>query len=149
MEISSMIVTALALGASSGIKGIAEKSIKDAYIALSNLLKSKYQDKVNLDLLEKSPESPTRQAVVKEDIVNCGADKDSEVLLAVKSLFDLLIESQNLSSSIVGVSLDDVQAFNIRIKDVTSNGSGVAVQHAKVKGDIQIEGVVSGKKKRK
>ena len=31
MEISSMIVSALALGASAGIKGVAEKSIKDAY----------------------------------------------------------------------------------------------------------------------
>ncbi len=104
MEISSMIVTALALGASSGIKGIAEKSIKDAYAALTNLIESKYKDKVNVNLLEKSPESATRQAVVKEDIINCGADKDSEVLLAVTSLFDLLIKSQKLSSSLVGVS---------------------------------------------
>jgi hypothetical protein len=149
MDISSMIVTALALGASSGIQGVAEKSIKDAYAALINLLESKYKDKVNLDILGKSPQSPTRQAVVKEDIVNCGADKDSEVLLATKSLFDLLIKSQNLSSPLIGISLDDVQAFNIRVKDVISEGSGVAIQHAKVKGDIQIEGVVSGKKKRK
>lgn len=149
MEISSMIVTALALGATSGIKGVTEKSIKDAYAALINLLDSKFKDKVNLDLLEKSPESLTRQAVVKEDIVNCGADKDKEVLLAVKSLFDLIIKSQDLSSSLVGVSLDDVQAFNIRVKDVMSEGSGVVIQHAKAKGDIQIEGVVSGKKKTK
>lgn len=149
MEISSMIVTALALGASAGIKGIAEKSIKDTYTALTKLIESKYKDKVNLDLLEKSPDSPTRQAVVKEDIVNCGADKDSEVLLAVTSLFDLLIKSQNMPPSLVGVSLDDVQAFNIRVKDVLSEGSGVTIQHTKAKGDIQIEGVVAGKKKRK
>lgn len=149
MEISSIIVTALVLGATAGLKGIIEKSIKDSYIALTKLIKSKYKDKVSLDLLEKSPDSPSRQAVVKEDIVNCGADKDSEVLLGVTALFDSLIKSKSLSSSLVGVSLDDVQAFNIRIKDVISDGSGVTIQHAKVKGDIQIEDIVAGKKKRK
>lgn len=149
MELSSMIVSALVLGASAGIKGIAETSIIDAYNTLSNIIKNKYKENINLGLLEKSPDSASRQAVVKEDIISCGADKDSEILLAVSSLLDVVVKFRNQHPSLIGVSIDDVQAFNIRIKDVISEGSGVVIQRAKIKGDIQIEGVVTGKKKRK
>ncbi|MBS4016272.1 MAG: hypothetical protein KGZ86_07575 [Candidatus Latescibacteria bacterium] len=149
MEIPSIIVTALVLGATAGIKGIAEQSVKDAYIALTHLIKTKYQGQINLELLEKSPDSISRQEVLREDVISSGADKDKEILIAVASLLDILTISKTSPSFPEGVSLEDVQALNIKIKDIVSEGGGIAIRHAKVKGDIQIESVVSGKKKQK
>lgn len=48
------------------------------------------------------------------------------------------------AAAIVGASLKDVEAANIRLKDIYSTGSGVVLERVKATGDVLIENVRAG-----
>jgi hypothetical protein len=88
MEPISLILAALAAGATSGAKDTAGKVIKDSYEGLKGLIKSKFAEneaaKVVLDEHEKDPE--TYEAPLKKKLSEAGVDKEDAILKAAQEI---------------------------------------------------------------
>lgn len=143
MEPATIIVTALALGASTVIKTAAEQAVKDSYQGLKNLIKTKYPD-VGVERLEKKPESKTQQAAVVEEIADLGADKDTEILQKAEVLLDTVknLPAENVPA--IGVDLEKIKAAALKIKDIIATGTGVKLREGEFSGEISIEQVRAG-----
>lgn len=86
MDPITLITTALTLGIVAGLKPAAEQAVKDAYLGLKTLIQDKY--KINLNNLEKKPESEVQVAAVAEQLVDAGADKDTEIIEIAQALVE-------------------------------------------------------------
>ncbi|MEB3121599.1 MAG: hypothetical protein VKL41_10310 [Snowella sp.] len=88
----SLILAALAAGATAAAQDTAGVAVKDAYEGLKKLIKQKFGDKTDLvdavDKLEKKPDSEARKATVKEEIETAKIDGDSEILKLAQDLLD-------------------------------------------------------------
>ncbi len=143
MDPLTSIVMALALGAAAGLKPTAEQAVKDVYVGLKELLKRKYTT-VNVEVLEQSPDSEPRRAVVKEDLAKANADTDAELLQKVKALLDTIQSEAPDTGAAIGVDLKDIKAASLTIKDVIATGTGVKAQNVETDGDITITEVRAG-----
>jgi hypothetical protein len=141
--ITTSIVMALALGATAGLKPVAEQVIKDGYAGLKALIKGRYA-KVNVDYLEESPGSERRRGAVEEDLATVGADKDPEVLQKAQALLEAIQSRAPETAAAIGVDLKDITGATLEIRRVTATGTGVKVEDAKLSGDIKIEDVKAG-----
>jgi hypothetical protein len=92
MDPITLIVTALAAGAASGLKDTASEMLKDAYAGLKNLVKNRLGGGPDADLVlakhEQAPE--TWQAPLKSELAGAGADSDQRLIDAAKALLDLV-----------------------------------------------------------
>ncbi len=143
MDPLTSIVMALALGAAAGLKPTAEQAVKDAYGSLKEFLKRKYAT-VNVEVLEQSPDSEPRRAVVKEDLASANADTDAELLHKVKALLDTIQSQAPDTGAAIGVDLKDIKAASLTIADVIATGTGVKAENVETGGDITITGVRAG-----
>ena len=75
---------------------LAEPAIKDAYEALTALIKKKFgahhEVSQAVESLEKKPDSVGRRETLKEEIVSSGAAADAEILASACSLLEKLKE---------------------------------------------------------
>lgn len=143
MEPATIIVTALALGAATGLKSVAEKGVKDSYEAIKGLIISKYPQ-VGIKRLEEKPDSKNRQGAVEEDIVDFGVDKDKEVLQKAKTLLKAIEELSSSEVPAIGVNLEEIKGAALKIEDVIATGTGVNVKKGEFTGDIEIKQVRAG-----
>ncbi len=144
MEPISAIAISLALGAGAAAgTEVVKAVVKDAYDKLKALIRSRYP-KVSLDQLEQAPESKSRRAVVEEDLTNAGAEKDPELAAAARKLTELIQQQAPGVAAAIGVDLKDVEAANLRLRDIAASGTGVKVEKGKFSGDIDISGVRAG-----
>ena len=143
MEPITAIVTALALGAATGLKPIAEQAIKDSYAALKALISRKYAQ-VPLDQLEANPSSKSRRGVVEEDLAAAQADHDPEVLQHAQALLEAIQRQEPHTAVAIGIDLQDIAGAALAIRRITATGTGVKVEQATMTGDITIEDVRAG-----
>lgn len=143
MEPATIIVTALALGAATGMKSIAEQSVKDGYQGLKNLIKTKYPD-VGVERLERKPKSETQQAALKEEIADAEAEKDIAILQKAELLLKKVenLPAENLAA--IGVDLEKIKAGSLKLKDIIATGTGVKAKELEIQGEINIEQVRAG-----
>lgn len=91
MDPVSLIVAALAAGASTALKDTAGEAIKDAYAGLRSLLKRKLGDKqaaqVALDKHEEAPE--VWEKPLEAEIKEAGVADDEEVVRAAQEVMKL------------------------------------------------------------
>jgi hypothetical protein len=138
-----MIVAAIAMGASEGLRSTAAEAIKDAYAGLKGFLARKYP-KVGVDSIEEKPGSEARRSVVAEDLAEAGAQDDPELIALVGKLVEALREHAPDAGAAVGVDLANVSAEFLRLRDITSSGTGVRLKEGEFRGGIDIEGVRAG-----
>ena len=145
MDPVSVVVTALAAGATAGLKPAAEQAVKDAYAGLKALIQRKWQQ-VSVGQLEANPTSEARQAVVKEDLAQTEAGKDRELLAMADKVLEAVSRHAPDVAQSIGIKLEDLKSGGaLRIRDVTAGGIGVDVRKADVQGDIDISGVRAGR----
>ncbi|MCH8876164.1 MAG: hypothetical protein IIA89_05000 [Chloroflexi bacterium] len=123
--ITTMVVSALALGAAAGLKPTAEQAVKDAYAALKALIQRKYAN-VSLAQLEEAPESESRRAVVEEDLAKTNAGEDEELLRQAKELLDTIQTHAPEAAGAIGIDLEDIILEGG--KRVIHTGGGAYVQ---------------------
>ena len=144
MEPISAIALSLALGAGAVAgKAVVSELVKDAYAALKGRIKERYP-KVSVEQLEEAPQSKNRRAVVEEDLANSDAGKDGELVEAANRLIELVRTQMPGAAAAIGVDLKDVEAANLRLRDISASGAGVGGQRARgvrVSGDIDISNV--------
>ena len=140
----SAIALSLALGAGTTAgKAVVTEIVKDAYAALKRLIKDRYPT-VSVEQLEAAPESKMRRGVIEEDLTKLGADKDPELLAAAQRLSDAVQRQAPALAASIGIDLKDLEAANVRLRDITASGTGVRMEGAKLSGDLDIEGVRAG-----
>ncbi len=96
--ITAAVVTALSVGAISGLTETSKTAIIDAYNALTSLLHKKFGDKSDVvqavAQLEAKPESASRQGMLQEELLTVNADHDQELLAAAQRVLTLVQPQQ-------------------------------------------------------
>jgi hypothetical protein len=144
MEPISAIVLSIALGAAAEAgKATVAEVVKDAHAKVKHLLATRFSS-VPVDIVEKAPESGPRRAVLSAELTALNADQDTELVAAAKKLIEAVKEYAPSAAGMVGVSLEDVEAANLRLSNISSTGTGVTVKKGKFSGDIVITDVKAG-----
>lgn len=143
MDPVSAIVAALSAGAALAAKEVATQAVKEAYDGLKSLIAGRFGS-VDVDLIERNPDSAGRQAAVREELDAAGAAGAADVLAAAQALLERIEKDAPEKAAAVGVDLERVKAANIAIADVVSTGSGVVARDVEASGDLSIRGVRAG-----
>jgi hypothetical protein len=144
MDPITIIVTALVAGAAAGLKPTAEQVVKDAYDGIKAVVKQRYA-RVSVDKLEDDPASEPYKSAVREDLQKANAGEDAELLMKAKAVLDAVREHAPKSAGEVGVSIEELEAQSLRVKDiVVVTGTGVSLRKVKVVGDVEVAGVRTG-----
>jgi hypothetical protein len=109
VDVITVIVSALAAGATAGLKDTAKKVVTDGYNAFKSILIKKYPS-VKVSLLEEDPKATEYQNVVKKNLTDSKADKDLDLLEATEKLVELLERHSSLTLQTFGVDLKKVKA---------------------------------------
>ena len=92
MEPISLILAALGAGAIAATKETAQTAVKNAYQGLKTLIKKKFaeqgkeDDSDIVDKHEKKLDSEAFKALLKEELINLGVDKDTEIIKLAQEL---------------------------------------------------------------
>jgi hypothetical protein len=143
MEPVTVIISALALGAATGVKSVAEKAVKDGYEGLKSLIKNKYPN-INIDRLERKPDSDTQRKAVEEDLVDAGGDNDLEVLQKAKTLIEAIESLPKEEVPAIGVNLEKIKGASLTIEDIIATGCGVNIKEGEFQRDLVIKKVRAG-----
>ena len=96
--ITTAIVAALTIGATSGITDTAKTMISDAYQGLKGMLHKKFGRDSSLvksvEVLEAKPEVVGRQQTLDEEIIDAHANQDQDILQAAQYLLNLVQTQQ-------------------------------------------------------
>ncbi|MGW4720908.1 hypothetical protein [Nocardia sp. NPDC004260] len=138
-----MVVAAVAAGAATGLTGVAERAVADAYQALKGLLAGRYRS-VDVGVVERQPQSVNRRAVLAEELEQAGAGADEELLAAAGQVLVAVHHHAPQVADTVGVQLREVRAGELTITDVASAGAGVVAENTSVDGSMTISGIRAG-----
>jgi hypothetical protein len=92
MEPISVIIAALGAGAIAATKDTAGTAVKDAYQGLKTLIKQRFADQGKeddsniVDQHEKKLDSEAVKALLKEELISLGVDKDAEIIKLAQEL---------------------------------------------------------------
>ncbi|WP_195104417.1 hypothetical protein [Nocardia blacklockiae] len=137
----TMVAAALAAGAAAGLTGTAEQAVTDAYQAVKRLITGRYRS-VDVEMLERRPQSPARRAVLVEELAQAGAGRDEELLTAAGEVLVAIHRHSPQVAESVGVRLHEVSAGQLTITDVTvAGGAGVVAEKTSVDGSFTISGI--------
>lgn len=127
--ITTAIISGILGGAAGGVAGEATGEVIRAYKKLRGMLIEKYGEKSillrSIGSLEQRPESKPKQEGVAEDVVDCGADKDAEILAAAGQLSELIKELQ--PEAVYNATLNGSGAIAQGIGAVAAGAGGIAV----------------------
>jgi hypothetical protein len=111
MDPISIIVGAMVLGASEGLKSTAAQAVKEAYAGLRAFIVRKYGDHSGMRQavasLENKPDSKDGQEVLKQELAAAGGDRDQEVVDEATSLLKLL---EHVSPGVTGGLVGQINA---------------------------------------
>jgi hypothetical protein len=148
MDPITAIVSAIAVGATTGLTETATTAVKDAYAGLKRLITDRYDD-VDLGPVERKPDSEGRRLTLREDLEAAGVQDDDDLLAAARELIAAVRAQNDSVDRIAGIKLADVEAASLNIGKVRSTGDGVKVERAKLTGDINISHVRAGSRGRR
>lgn len=123
MDPLSIIVTALAAGAAEAAKPAAAQAVKDAYAGLKALILRKFgQLGTPLQGVEEKPTSEARQAALKAELGEAGAERDAEL----RAVLDALVQAlrQHAPQSIPA----STTTFSGAVSGAVAVGGGDAIQ---------------------
>ena len=125
MEPTTLILGALATGATAAVKDTASQAAKDAYAALKTLIQRRFAEKKSPEgemALTKYEEKPTVwEEPLKDALVETETDKASEVLNAAEAL------KQALEQTAEGRAAVSKYILNIQNSEVGVIGDGAKV----------------------
>lgn len=141
MDPITLVVTAVALGASAGLKDTATLAVKDAYAALKKLLVGR---EVDVSGVERKPSSDAQRAALAELLADSKDVIDNAVLEAARLVTEAIAAEEPTVAPAIGVDLERVQAEFLRITSADAAGTGVRVRDGEFTGGIDIGRVRAG-----
>ncbi len=125
ITIGSLVAAAMAMAADASVKGTVGEAAKDAYHALKNKISQWASGDVQA--LEKTPSSATRQAVIAE-IIDAQSNGEQELL---RSLAKALVAELKRHSQVIGVDLGRLTDVEVQLGSVSvTEGTGVRIDRA-------------------
>jgi hypothetical protein len=147
MDPITVIVSAIAVGATTGFTETATTAVKDAYAGLKRLITDRYDD-IDLGPVERKPDSEGRRLTLREDLEAAGAQDDDDLVVAARELIAAVRAQNGSVDRIVGIDLAEIEAASLNIGKVRSTGDGVRVKGGKFSGDVNIDDVRAGSRGR-
>jgi hypothetical protein len=140
MDPVSLIVSALALGATTGVKEAFSEAGKDAYSALKGLIGRKYPDvEKSVAQLEEHPDSKAQREVVEKELQRVAAGNDDDLRGFAQALIEAVRTKTPEMATAIGIDLKGVNLANVNLKDFTvKDGIGVRMRDS-VAGDLNVE----------
>ena len=136
-----LVVTAVALGASAGLKDVASAAITDAYGRLKWLLGER---DIDVSVVEQKPESAARRSVLQETLADAGG-VDDELVAAAEQLTRAVATEQPRAAAALGVDLTDVRTAFVRVRSIDSTATGFRANRVSVDGGIDLGDVRAGR----
>lgn len=146
MDPITLVVAALALGASDGVRGTAKQAIGDAYSAIKSLVLKRYASvSADVEGLEQEPEEELRRALVEKKLTRAGAGDDAELYGLAQALLSAVEEQAPDLPATIGVVIRRAAVGgNIEVEDVAvDGGTGVAAEDVAAGGDLRISRVAA------
>jgi hypothetical protein len=114
------LVAALAAGAIAAAKDTATQAVKGAYAGICKYITDRYAT-VQLDALEKNPQSKGQKLVVQEALKEAGADNDPELPALAASFVEILKSQASDAAKVAGVVLEDISAgIDVQIRRIAA-----------------------------
>jgi|SRR5882724_4598955 len=148
--ITTMIASAIALGAAAGLKPIVEQGIKDAYDGLKRLIVDRYRDKTEVvdavEYVSKNPEAEKRRAVLEEALTDAGATKDATLLEAAKAVHVAVEQHAPDLPQSIGMDIGLLKAAVLEVENVqaAAGGIGVKIDTADIAGAAKFKNIGGG-----
>lgn len=146
MDPITLIVAALALGASDGVRDTAQQAIGDAYSAVKDLITKRYASvSTDVEGLEQEPEEGLRRALLEKKLTQAGAGDDVELYGLAQALLSAVEEQAPDLPATIGVLIRRAAVGgNIEVEDVAvDGGTGVAAEDVAAGGDLRISRVAA------
>jgi hypothetical protein len=137
----TLVVTAVALGASAGLTETASSAVKDTYVGLKRLLNHR---QVDLSGIERRPDSAAQRDALRETLADTPDLVDQELLGAAEQVTDAVAAHRPDTAEVVGVDLKDVRVGFIQVRSISSSGSGFRGANLSVDGGVDIGDVRAG-----
>jgi RIP homotypic interaction motif len=118
MEPISLILTALAAGASAGALEVLKDDVKEkakaAYAKLHGLVKKRVAGRPDAELaLERYPSAPKKwEAVLTDELTEAGAAEDSAIVAAATALMDI-VDRAGAKSGKYNVTIKDAKGVQV------------------------------------
>jgi pantothenate kinase len=148
--ITTMIASAIALGAAAGLKPIVEQGIKDAYDGLKRLIAERYRDKAEVvdavEYVSKNPEAEKRRAVLEEALTDAGATKDTTLIEAAKAVHVAVEQHAPDLPQSIGMDIGLLKAAVLEVENVqaAAGGTGVKIDTAEIAGPATFKNIGGG-----
>jgi len=125
MDPVTLIVTALAAGASSALRDGASAAVKDAYARLKALVKRRFaaRPKGELVLAEHEAAPQTWQTPLAAELSAAGADGDADLVAAAQALMSLVDEAGSRAGK-YAVTVSDSQGVQVGDHNTQTNTFG-------------------------
>jgi hypothetical protein len=146
MDPVTVVVSALAAGAATGLNDAVAAAVKDAYTALKGLLARRYRT-IDVAPVERKPDSEAKRKSLEEDLADAGADSDTELLDAARRLIEQVQTHTPTAGPAIGVDLERVKAEALRLRKIHVAGKGdigARVRDSEFRGDIDVGEVQVG-----
>ncbi|OEU46813.1 MAG: hypothetical protein BA861_12945 [Desulfobacterales bacterium S3730MH5] len=145
--ITTTIATAIALGAATGLKSTVEQSVKDAYAALKNVIRKRYQKKEDvtdaIDYVTKKPEAEKRRQMLEEALEEAGAATDQELAKVAAALLATIEQHSPDLAKGIGMDIGTLKAQRLEVSNVFAgqDGTGVKIENAEIEGTASFENI--------
>ncbi|GAK51629.1 hypothetical protein U14_02874 [Candidatus Moduliflexus flocculans] len=141
------ITTAIVAAVNVGLSKITEAGIIDLYNGVKNAIARRFGADSKLEKaiknVEDDPESAGYKMNLDDQIVKAGADKDPDILDAVKQLLAAVEKLERQQPGKTGVTLRDIEAAaSVIIRNITTPDGGVHAERIIAKtGNVEISDI--------
>jgi hypothetical protein len=141
--VSITIVTALAAGATTVVKAVANAEIKNAYDGLKRLIIDRYQKaQPFVEAVEADPTSEPEQTVLTKQLSKAGADADPELKESARQLLKAVESLRHEPKAAELFDFDRLRAArNFELEDIETIGTVLRAREADFEGDFKAKGI--------
>jgi hypothetical protein len=148
--VTTIIASAIALGAAAGLKPTVEQAIKDAYDGLKRIIADRYRDKAEVvdavEYVSKNPEAEKRRAVLEEALTEAGASEDATLLEAAKAVHVAVERHAPDLPQGIGMDIGRLKAAVLEVENVqaAAGGTGVKIDTVDIAGAAKFKNIGGG-----
>ena len=148
--ISTMIATAIALGAAEGLKPTVKEAIQDAYAGFKRVIQDRYAENEDvsdaIDYVEKKPVAEKRRSMLESALEEAGAEEDSELAEAARHLVDTVRKEDPAVVESIGMDIEELESATLNVDKVLAGkgGTAVRIKRAKIEGAANFSNIGGG-----
>jgi hypothetical protein len=139
MDPVTVITSAVAAGAASGLKDTAGKAVKDAYRGFITLVKDAYRHNQNVqdsvEHLAKKPQDKNRRAALEAELKETSPEIDRRLVEAAAVVFEVVRSHSPETAQAIGMDIGEFQAAALHVKNLQppkAGGTGLRAEKIRI-----------------